>query len=53
MNLNWGTEAIPGWPQPAYTVVTTMAWVDGEWVATTCPDMLCTKVNAWRITLTD
>jgi hypothetical protein len=51
MNLNWGTKAVSGWPQPAYTVVTTVAWVDGGWVATTCPDMLCTKVNAWRITL--
>jgi hypothetical protein len=52
MNLNWGTEAISGWPQPTYTVVTTMAWVGGEWLATTCPDILCTKVNAWRITPT-
>jgi hypothetical protein len=51
MNLNWGTKAISGWPQPAYTVITTMAWVGGEWVAATCPDMLCTQVNAWRITL--
>ena len=51
MNLNWGTKAVSGWPQPAYTVVTTMAWVGGEWVATTCPNMLCTQVNAWRIRL--
>jgi hypothetical protein len=49
LNANWGTSAIGGWPTPAYTVVTTMAWVNGEWVATTCPNMLCTEVNAWRI----
>ncbi len=49
LNANFGTEAVPGWPKPAYTVVTTMAWVNGAWVATTCPDMLCSTVNAWRI----
>jgi hypothetical protein len=51
LNRNWGTQAIPGWPQPSYTVVTTMAWVNGGWLATTCPDILCEHVNAWRINL--
>ena len=40
---------VPGWPAPSYRVVTTMAWVRGAWAATTCPDALCTKVDAWRI----
>ena len=53
MDLNGGTQAIPGWPQPSYTVVGSMAWVNGAWVATTCPDLLCSSVNAWRITLTE
>jgi hypothetical protein len=44
-------KAVPGWPQPTYTVVTTMAWDNGSWDAATCPDILCSKVNAWRITL--
>ena len=51
LNLNWGTGAIPGWPAPSYTVVTSMAWENGAWVAATCPDILCEKVNAWRINL--
>ncbi len=51
LNLNLGTKAVPGWPSPSYTVVTTMAWVNGAWIATTCPDMLCSQVNAWRISL--
>ncbi len=49
LNANMGTQAIPGWPAPSYTVITTMAWVNGGWVLTTCPDLLCTTVNAWRI----
>ena len=49
LNANMGSEAIPGWPAPSYTVVTTMAWVNGAWVLTTCPDLLCSTVNAWRI----
>ncbi|HLH15303.1 MAG TPA: hypothetical protein VKV16_10975 [Solirubrobacteraceae bacterium] len=49
LNLNAGTAPVPGWPSPAYTVVTTMAWVDGAWDTTTCPDLLCSQVNAWRI----
>ena len=49
LNANMGTQAIAGWPAPSYTVVTTMAWVNGGWVATTCPDLLCSTVNAWRI----
>jgi hypothetical protein len=49
LNANLGTEAVSGWPKPAYTVVTTMAWVNGAWVTTTCPDLLCSTVNAWRI----
>ncbi len=49
--FNGGAQAIPGWPKPTYTVVTTMAWVNGGWVATTCPDLLCEQVSAWRISL--
>ncbi len=49
LNANMGSQAIPGWPAPSYTVVTTMAWVNGAWVASTCPDLLCATVNAWRI----
>jgi hypothetical protein len=49
LNANMGSQAIPGWPAPSYTVVTTMAWVNGAWVLTTCPDLLCATVNAWRI----
>jgi hypothetical protein len=51
LNSNWGTRAVPGWPAPTYTVVTSMAWVNGQWVAAICPDMLCSQVNAWRINL--
>ena len=49
LNANWGSAAVPGWPFPSYTVVTTMAWVGGGWTITTCPDILCEHVNAWRI----
>jgi hypothetical protein len=49
VNLNLGTRAVPGWPKPSYTVVTTMAWVHGAWVAATCPDILCSVIDAWRI----
>jgi hypothetical protein len=49
LNANMGSEAIPGWPAPSYTVITTMAWVNGAWVVSTCPDLLCAAVNAWRI----
>ena len=49
LNANMGSEAIAGWPAPSYTVVTTMAWVNGAWVLTTCPDLLCSTVNASRI----
>ncbi len=49
LNANMGSEAVPGWPAPSYTVVTTMAWVNGGWVLTTCPDLLCSTVNAWRV----
>ena len=47
------TKAVPGWPQPTYTVVTTMAWdkENGGWDAATCPDILCSTVNAWHISL--
>jgi hypothetical protein len=51
LNVALGTRTIPGWPKPRYSVVTTMAWVDGAWVAATCPDLLCSEVNAWRINL--
>jgi hypothetical protein len=51
LNANLGTQAVPGWPKPSYKVVTTMAWVNGAWVAATCPDPLCSKVEAWRITV--
>jgi len=50
LDANLATRAVPGWPRPSYTVVTTMAWEHGAWVASTCPDLLCSKVNAWRIT---
>ncbi len=49
LNANWGSAAVPGWPFPSYTVVTTMAWVGGGWTIATCPDPLCEHVNAWRI----
>jgi hypothetical protein len=49
LNVALGTKEIPGWPRPRYTVVTTMAWVNGAWVVATCPDLLCSKVSAWRI----
>jgi hypothetical protein len=52
LNAELGTQAVPGWPAPTYTVVTTMAWVDGAWVTATCPDLLCSEVNAWRIDVT-
>jgi hypothetical protein len=51
LNANWGTKAIPGWPAPSYRVVVSMAWIDGAWVAGVCPDIYCTKADAWRITL--
>jgi hypothetical protein len=51
LNTNLGTQAVPDWPKPSYKVVTTMAWVNGAWVAATCPDLLCSKVEAWRITV--
>ncbi len=47
---NGSYSSVPGWPSPSYTVVTTMAWVDGGWVAATCHE-LCQKVEAWRINL--
>jgi hypothetical protein len=47
---NGSFQAVAGWPSPSYTVVTTMAWVDGGWVAATCHE-LCLNVEAWRITL--
>jgi hypothetical protein len=51
LNEDLGMKAARGWPKPRYTVVTTMAWVDGGWVVATCPDLLCTEVNAWRVKL--
>jgi len=51
LNANLGTRAVPGWPKPSYKVVTTMAWVKGAWLVTTCPDLLCSTVEAWRISL--
>jgi hypothetical protein len=44
-----GFAAVAGWPRPAYTVVTTMAWVQGGWDLTTCPDLLCSRFDAWRV----
>jgi len=49
LDVALGRRTIRGWPRPRYTVVTTMAWVDGAWAAATCPDLLCSEVNAWRI----
>jgi hypothetical protein len=51
LNKNWGSAAIAGWPTPAYKVVVAMAWVNGGWVAGVCPDIYCTKTDAWRINL--
>lgn len=51
LNANLGTRAVPGWPKPSYKVVTTMAWVQGGWLVTTCPDLLCSTVDAWRISV--
>ena len=51
LNANLGTKAVPGWPKPSYKVVTTMAWVKGAWIITTCPDLLCSTVEAWRISV--
>ena len=47
------TKAVSGWPRPTYTVVTSMAWdrKNGGWDIATCPDLLCSKVNAWHINL--
>jgi hypothetical protein len=44
-----GTAPVAGWPRPSSTVVTTMAWAGGAWVVATCPDPLCSRVNAWRV----
>ena len=49
--FNGGARRCPAGPSPSYTVVTTMAWVSGGWMSTTCPDLLCEQVNAWRIDL--
>jgi hypothetical protein len=51
LNANLGAQAVPGWPKPTYKVVTTMAWVKGAWATTTCPDLMCSTVEAWRITV--
>jgi hypothetical protein len=51
LNANWGTQPMPGYPAPRYAVVTTMAWENGAWIAGVCPDMYCTKTDAYRITL--
>jgi hypothetical protein len=51
LSADLGKKPVPGWPQPTYTVVTTMAWDNNGWVTATCPDILCTKVNAWRINI--
>jgi hypothetical protein len=40
---------VEGYPPPAYTAISTMAWVDGAWLATVAPDLLSTTVAAWRI----
>ncbi|MGZ4195333.1 MAG: hypothetical protein ACXVSJ_02745 [Solirubrobacteraceae bacterium] len=51
-NRGYITQAVPGWPTPAYRVVTKMAWVHGSWLASVCSDIYCTKpVDAYRITL--
>ncbi len=49
LDANLATRAVSGWPKPTYTVVTTMAWVNGAWVIATCPRILCSSVSAWRI----
>jgi hypothetical protein len=37
-----------GWPAPSYKVVTSIAWYNGAWMAAVCPDIYCTKTDAWR-----
>lgn len=49
LGIGFGRKAVSGWPKPKYTVVTTMAWDNTGWVTATCPDLLCSKVNAYRI----
>ncbi len=49
LNEDLGTKVVPGWPAPTYTAVTTMAWVNGAWVAAICHGLLCSEVSAWRV----
>jgi hypothetical protein len=46
-----GQQAVAGFPTPAYSLVTSMAWVDGSWVASVCSNTQCRSPNAYRITL--
>lgn len=40
---------VQGFPPPQYTVLSTMAWVEGAWYATVSHNILSTTVNTWRI----
>src|ERR1017187_1044554 len=42
-------QQVVGYPPPTYTVISTMAWVDGAWLATVSPDLLSSTVSPWRI----
>lgn len=46
-----GQQAVAGFPAPAFSLVTSMAWVNGSWVAAVCSDVHCQHVNAYRLTL--
>jgi hypothetical protein len=46
-----GRQAVSGFPNPAYTIVSSMAWVNGSWVIALCLDRRCQTMSAYRITL--
>ena len=43
------TTPVPGWPKPGYSNATTLAWTGDGWNVAVCPDLYCTKTNAYRI----
>jgi hypothetical protein len=48
-NRGYWTTPVPGWPKPAYRNTTSLAWVGDGWNVAVCPDLYCTKTDAWRI----
>ena len=46
-----GQQTVAGFPTPAYRIVTSMAWVNGSWVASVCSDRRCQTINAYRISV--